>query len=656
MKTCPKCGQSNVQGATYCSRCAALLEPRVGSENTRFGNGSQDDPDATIGPGDGRPGSTAGQFEILTEVGRGGMGVVYHARDRLLGREVALKRLSPRLLGSQVGIQRFLAEARAIAALSHPHIVQIHQFGEDAEGPFIAMEWIEGQDLRSLLKQRGKLTLQDALGLIRPVLAALDYAHRKGVVHRDLKPANILLTHEGIPKVVDFGLARVLTTEDLTLTGESVGTLAYMAPEQFGDAKHADHRSDIFALAKVIYQMLTGEYPGTVDPQLLPDEVREVLLRALRSKPEERYFSVREFREALEGIATRAVGREPTPRPRTRYVPRRRWGWVVGVPLVVVIGIVLGVVYLPSLWQGSSDDQQAPARRTSSLSPSEGTDRGESTPADIVSPADSEDLPRAVPEMDVARRGALSAGESRAFTVYSGVQMDFVWIPVGRFRMGSPGSEPGHEDNESPVHEVEITQGFWLGKYEVTQAQWRAVTGSNPSDFKGDTGRPVEGVSWNDCQEFIGKLNEEAGREVFRLPTEAEWEYACRAGTTTPFHTGRCLSTEDANYDGNHPQEGCSKGEKRETTISVGSLAANAWGLYDMHGNVYEWCHDWYGSDYYGSSPGQDPEGPGTGSYRVLRGGSWVSYAHSCCSANRGSLGPGLRYHSSGLRLTRTAG
>ncbi|MCK4413815.1 MAG: SUMF1/EgtB/PvdO family nonheme iron enzyme, partial [Candidatus Eisenbacteria sp.] len=247
------------------------------------------------------------------------------------------------------------------------------------------------------------------------------------------------------------------------------------------------------------------------------------------------------------------------------------------------------------------------------------------------------------------------AGQVATFEISPGVEMDFVWIPAGRFQMGSPESEPGRDRDEGPVHQVEITQGFWSGKYEVTQAQWQAVMGSNPSHFKGNTGRPAESVSWNYCQEFIGKLNEEAGREVFRLPTEAEWEYACCAGTTTPFHTGHCLSTEEANYNGNYPQEGCSKGEYREKTMRVGSLASNAWGLYDMHGNVWEWCHDRYGSDYYGSSRREDPEGPETGSLRVLRGGGWSSSARSCRSASRSDDSPGYRYRSFGLRLTRTA-
>ncbi|MCK4413968.1 MAG: SUMF1/EgtB/PvdO family nonheme iron enzyme [Candidatus Eisenbacteria sp.] len=620
------------------------------------------------------------------------MGVVYHARDGLLGREVALKRLSPRLLGSQAGIQRFLAEARAIAALAHPHIVQIYQFGEDGQGPFIAMEWIEGQDLRSLLKQRGKLSPGETLALIRPILEALDYAHRKGVVHRDLKPANILLTADGVPKVADFGLARIVTTEDLTLSGESVGTLAYMAPEQVGDAKHADHRADIFALAKIFYQMLTGEHPGTVDLQLLPNEMRDILLRALRTKPEDRYFSIREFREALEGAVSKPVDREPDRRPRPQPTRRRRWAWAMAVTLTAVVGIVLAVVYLPSLWGRGGNQWNAP---TGQVSPREhGPDPMETErPPAETAPAEGADRPGAVSEGEPAATadqgvsrslsgsapptGVPSAGESHTFTIYPVVEMDFVWIPAGRFRMGSPNGEPERYNDEGPVHDVEITQGFWLGKYEVTQAQWQAVMEGNPSSFKGDTRRLVvveddpssfKGdtrrlvvkASWEDCQAFTKKLNQSAGEEIYRLPTEAEWEYACRAGTRTARYWGdglenacRYANLADLAWErGRHSRSmihECNDGYAE--TAPVGEFKANAWGLFDMIGNVWEWCQDWYGSDYYAVSPGQDPRGPGTGSGRVMRGGCYYNEARHIRSARR----IGATKGTGGLRLARTA-
>jgi formylglycine-generating enzyme required for sulfatase activity len=205
-------------------------------------------------------------------------------------------------------------------------------------------------------------------------------------------------------------------------------------------------------------------------------------------------------------------------------------------------------------------------------------------------------------------------------------------------------------DNEAQ-HEVTISRGFWLADTTCTQQLWQAVMGENPSRFKEDERNPVENVSWHDCEGFINQLNQIVPELEVRLPTEAEWEYACRAGTTTPFSFGRNVTTDQANYDGNHPYAGGAKGEYRQRTVPVASLPANAWGLYEMHGNVWEWCEDWFGG--YPQDHQVDPTGPGSGSGRVLRGGSWFSFARLLRSAFRFALDPGLRLDSFGFRLAR---
>ena len=216
-----------------------------------------------------------------------------------------------------------------------------------------------------------------------------------------------------------------------------------------------------------------------------------------------------------------------------------------------------------------------------------------------------------------------------------------VWIPAGTFLMGSPPSEPDREEDEGPQTIVTISRGFWLGKYEVTQREYQAVMGNNPSYFQGDLDLPAETVSWDDAASYCGKLTAReraAGRlpagYEYGLPTEAQWEYACRAGTTTATAFGNSLSSTQANYDGNWPYNGGAKGPYVQGTTKVGSYAPNAWGLYDMHGNVWEWCLDWYAGPYPGGSV-TDPKWLASGWDPVIRGGGWGASGQLCRSAFR---------------------
>jgi len=245
---------------------------------------------------------------------------------------------------------------------------------------------------------------------------------------------------------------------------------------------------------------------------------------------------------------------------------------------------------------------------------------------------------------------ALGVPVEKTVDLGRGVKMEFVLIPAGEFLMGSPGTEDKHENDEGPQHRVRITKPFYMAKTEVTQEQWQAVRGEDPSHFKGAK-NPVEQASWNDCQEFAKKLGARFDGLTFALPTEAEWEYACRAGTSTPFHTGETISTEQANYDGDYTYGRGRKGVDRDKTVRVGSFRANAFGLYDMHGNVWELCRDRYGKDYYKQSPKDDPQGPGRGEARVVRGGSWNFGPRNCRSAYRGRNFPSSRNYFNGCRL-----
>ncbi len=251
--------------------------------------------------------------------------------------------------------------------------------------------------------------------------------------------------------------------------------------------------------------------------------------------------------------------------------------------------------------------------------------------------------------MDWARDWGQDAyGYFMAFTVY-GVRQCFRWIRPGEFMMGSPENEP-ERFGDDWQHPVTLTRGFWLAETAVTQDLWEAVTKENPSGCKGKN-RPVETVSWEDCVGFIQTLNDLKPGLDLRLPTEAEWEYACRAGTKDPFSFGRNITPDQVNYDGTMPYAKGKKGKFRNETVDVKSLPVNPWGLYEMHGNVWEWCSDWYGD--YSEGEVVDPRGPENGDYRVLRGGSFLNYGMNVRSANRSWNEPGNRYNNFGFRLAR---
>jgi formylglycine-generating enzyme required for sulfatase activity len=240
------------------------------------------------------------------------------------------------------------------------------------------------------------------------------------------------------------------------------------------------------------------------------------------------------------------------------------------------------------------------------------------------------------------------------------VAMDMIWCPPGTFTMGSPTTEAGRGTDETE-HNVSLTKGFYLGKYEVTQAQYEAVmtgvTGdrnATPSNWHGNPNRPVENVSWDDAQVFLTRLNAQQVGNLpigwsYVLPTESQWEYACRAGTTTDFSWGDGISSTNANYNWDG---GPTNGNDFKQTRDVGQYSANPWGFFDMHGNVWEWTSDWYQAAYPMGNPVVDPTGAASGSYRALRGSSWYSGGATLRSARRRTSTPGYRGIDIGFRVS----
>ncbi len=255
---------------------------------------------------------------------------------------------------------------------------------------------------------------------------------------------------------------------------------------------------------------------------------------------------------------------------------------------------------------------------------------------------------------------ARPTGKAEVFTevLSNGVTLTMVKIPAGSLMMGSPASEKDRSDGEGPQRRVTVPE-FYMGQTEVTQAQWQAIMGNNPAYFKGDNKLPVEEVSWLDAMDFCAKLSQKEGR-TYRLPSEAEWEYACRAGTTTPFAFGETITPQIVNYDGNYPYRSTVKGEYRQKTTPVGSFPANGFGLYDMHGNVWEWCLDEYFDTYNDApvdgSPRGDIKSRNADKQRLLRGGSWSDNAYHCRSAYRRHVAASIRdYGYMGFRVVAVA-
>jgi len=638
-------------------------------------------------------------------LGKGGFCAVYQATGPD-GKVVAMK--VPHLAAGDdtwnpENNRRFQHEAKVWSSLCKrtiPGVVQVYGYGIKPH-PWLAMELMEGRTLREKIKKG--LSIAESLAIIKPVIRCLSEVHLLGVIHRDIKPENILFTKGGVPKVADWGLGKVLLEPSLSSDGIK-GTLKYLAPEQFRieEQDMLDRRTDIYQLGAVLYEMMTGKPPFPTDnvpvlvncilnkklvPPLrqnpkIPKHVNGVILKCLEKTKENRFRSMDIVLDRLKGSETRdephpskgdllaeldnyfnhlrimgvATSEEERQVKAMRKYARLKWHGRVEqeAPILLkelkeryqrerkalmkrvetlfeeCISCGLDIEELYNL-----NDEALKAHETRDFEKAENLFHSlEMKQETLLKPLyHGETTPQNAIQKQQA--WARKLGVDVAFTTPSGIE--FVLIPAGTFTMGLK------EQTSATPHQVTLSKPFYLGKYPVTQAQWKEIMGKNPSHFKGDT-RPVENVSWSDCQEFIQKINARERGNTYHLPTEAEWEYACRAGTTTRF----CFGDDEARlgeyawFDGNSGSE----------THPFGQKKANAWSLYDMHGNVWEWCQDWYGE--YTKRAVTDPSGSGSGSGRVVRGGCWIGNAKYCASASRINYDPGTRYSSLGFRLARS--
>lgn len=594
------------------------------------------------------------RFQIISRLGAGGFGEAFRAWDRELGTPVVLKKPLAKHLSRSEVIVRFDREIDRLCMFSHPHIVPIVDHGHDRSGlPYLAMRFLPAGSLADRKKPQSLPFLHQWL----PAVAdALDYVHGRGVLHRDVKPANIFFDTDTKAFLGDFGIAKIIDEElafeyeqSLTATGGAIGTYPYMAPEFFRQPRILSGAYDQYALAITVYEMLCGQRPFsgdsgqlivahvTQDPPDIRDARRDVpaslcqaVARALAKKPEQRYPSCSAFAEAVLRDISRVRLDESyrhflCPGCHTLVrVPQGFGGRNCRCP---ACSCALQVSWnCDALWRQEEAPLSTKSRHNTFVRP------------------DQELLCNSI-----------------------GVKL--CRIPAGTFMMGaSDGAAIGQS-----MRQVRISRDYYLGQTPVTQGQWLRVMGEahrNPPDPQ----HPVYSISWGDAVSFCRRLSErpeeKAAGHVYRLPTEAEWEHACRAGTDTRFCFGdqssRLVDYAWFRLDEDAVKEQWGNGEDGSdedlsaylavygstAAHAVGEKKPNRWGLYDMHGNVSEWCSDLYGE--YGSHPVTDPVGPLEGSERVSRGGGWSSSAAECTAASRQYQPAATREPSLGFRVVLT--
>ena len=648
--------------------------------------------------------TTVGPYRILKQLGRGGMGAVYLALDTRLDRKVALKVMLAELAADTDAKDRFLREARAAAKISHDNVVTVFEADERGGIPYISMQFLQGVPLDEYLRTKGPPAISHVLRIAREAALGLSAAHALGLVHRDIKPANLWLeAPNGRVKVLDFGLAKPVGTDaELTKSGAVMGTPAYMSPEQARSHK-VDHRTDLFSLGAVMYRLCTGQTPfngpnvmavlmalGSDDPTPvrelnpnLPEALAALIHQLLAKKASDRPQTATEVAKRLRAIleqlavpaaASKSTAMEATPAdlstsqpvvvhplpmqppivvpmhisaqpesafadldendapegnsqpPRTEPKPARKKsggkGPLIAAGVAALLALVVGAVVIAMMNKGKPEpDVKAPEAPPG--------DKG-GKPGPKVEPKPADPLPLAYK---------------------NGTGIEFVKVPKGTGWLGGGAGKEGDT-------KVVFDQDFYLGKYEVTQEEWTAVMGTNPSFYSRTGGGqgavkditdadlkrfPVEGTTWDDCQEFIKKLNEkekEAGW-LYRMPTEAEWEYACRGGPVSKADSAfdyyfakptNTLRPDQANFQ---PAEG----EGLMRTCKVGSYPPNVLGLHDMHGNIHERCDDRL----------TDAGGP----QRAARGGTAISLFTDCRASFRSLAPPAFPLGFLSLRVAR---
>jgi formylglycine-generating enzyme required for sulfatase activity len=579
-----------------------------------------------------------GQYQIEDVLSRvGGFGMTYRAKHKILGQVVIKAPHAYRRSEPNYGdfVTCFVREAQTLAGLAkkqHPNIVRVQDFFYEAEVPCMVMNYVDGETLEALVMRSGAIPEATIVPWIVTMAEALGQVHELGLVHRDANPGNIVINQDNQPILIDFGIALNIQPRATTTIAAFAGHKTFAPLEQLEPEDESpdctvsrDPKLDIYCLAATLYYAITGAYPkASMARQISLFKGKDSLIPPQTIKPE--------ISDRIQHAILTGMEMEPDDRPASMA----EW-----ITLLTTDDGLLSAIRSPTL-------ESLPLQRleftTIELNQ---TGKVIAEPQEIVQCFDE-------------------------ILDETGLSLRMMIIPGASFMMGSPEDELNSYDDERPQHLVTVPD-FAIGQLTITQAQWGAIAklpkvkrrlNPSPSNFSGEE-RPVERVNWEESMEFCDRLTR-LTRKPYRLPSEAEWEYACRAGTNTPFHFGSTIVTDFANYRGMDDDRGergvwlgnygdGPKGKYRGQTVNANEFPPNAFGLHNMHGNVWEWCADTWHNGYEAApvngSAWLDQDADAT-SDRVVRGGSWNNSPQYCRSAFRFFYAPGSRNFNLGFRVS----
>jgi formylglycine-generating enzyme required for sulfatase activity len=627
------------------------------------------------------------RFEIIKELGRGGFGITYLAEDIEKGQRIVIKTLNaakqsePDFTDTQ---ERFMREGFTLKAFDHTHIVKVYEPIHVDLLWGLVMEYVPGQDLGKYTRAKGSLSEPEAIGYIDQIAQALDYVHHKNFFHRDVKPDNIML-REGQREAVliDFGLAREYLEEQTIYLSNTLGTELYKPIEQYQKRGRFGPYTDVYALTVTLYCLLTGSPPGGGGREsisytsIVRKKNHDMGVGEERDKPLWRELVRAGVSERTQKAIKLGMQVEPNQRPQTMTKFRELLGLVNSSNCVNPQSGLSPISHSKNISEASLPQLQVLEQHSESLLPSS------SSPS--ISRSKKVPLPQISREVGndsaiISLKSIVNLPQNEGFNenLGKGIKLEMLHIPAGEFWMGSSDEEFSQflsqaqhdlqwndkqvEDflkvyDERPRHLVRIKAGY-MSKYQITQSQYKLImNGDNPSTFSELKNLPVDSVSWDDAIEFCKKLSKKTGKK-YTLPSEGQWEYACRARSETPFNFGATITPIMANYNYNYTYGSKSqeKYQYRRETTPVGTCGKpNQFGLCDMHGNLSEWCLDSWHNSYNGAPPDGsawiDRGENNQVQERLLRGGSWNKAPRDCRSASRDKNKANYRHNCNGFRV-----